>query len=134
MGSSRSILLVKLLPPEEEGGDAARDRDDDTVDIDADEAAAMTASAAMNQIMLGTRREVADYLSKFNTKPDGSPLSPGVLYGPGIVAQLPMVGENDPVMQVLVSINEEVAWPVLLRMCDALGWTLMDPSTGRTFG
>lgn len=132
MGSSRSILLVKLLPHEEPAESAS---DGDTVDLDQDEAAAFAASAALNQISLGSRGEVASQLAQFNTKPDGSPLSPGVLYGPGIVAQLPMVGDGDPVMQVLVSISEDsIAWPVLFRVCDRLGWTLMDPSTGRTFG
>lgn len=129
MSSSRSILFVKLLP-EADRSDAG---DSDTVDMDQAEADAYQASAAMNQISLGTRREVAHKLSMFNTKPDGSPLTPGVFYGPGIVAQLPMVGDDDPVMQVLVSLVEEsIAWPVLLRVREALGWTLMDPVTQRT--
>ena len=132
MGSSRSILLVKLLQEEPAPAEQA---DGDTVDMDQDEAAAFTASASMNQVSLGSKREVADTLAAYNTRPDGSPLSPGVLYGPGIVAQLPMVGDNDPVLQVLVSINEDsIAWPVLFRVCAQTGWSLMDPTTGRTFG
>jgi hypothetical protein len=59
----------------------------------------------------------------------------GVLFGPGFSGQLPLVGPNDDVGQVLVSISEdEIAWPVLFNICRQLGWKLMDPTSGRMFG
>ena len=78
-----------------------------------------------------------DALRLFNTTPDGSetPESFGVLYGPGLIAQMPMADRNDPIMQVAISMTEEdIAWPVIMRMCSRLGWKMMDPSSGRTFG
>lgn len=86
---------------------------------------------------LGTFREVVSALSGYNTGADGSNKAEcfGVLYGPGFTVQLPMVGSDDPVGQLLVSFQEEdVAWPVLTRICRGLGWKMMDPKTGRTFG
>jgi len=46
-----------------------------------------------------------------------------------------MIDRDDPVNQILVSLVEDsVAWPVLTRICRVLGWKMMDPSSGRTFG
>lgn len=100
---------------------------------DADEAAA----GVLNSIPLGSADQVREALAKLNTTADGSnsPESFGVLYGPGIIVQMPMVGPNEPVMQLAVSMQEEdIAWPVLLRICRTLKWKMMDPASGRTFG
>jgi hypothetical protein len=84
---------------------------------------------------LGTRREALRALEGFNTFPDGSAEGFGEAYGPGIRVSLPMVGEDDAVSQLLVSVvEEEIAWPVLQRISRGLGWAMMDPETGRTFG
>lgn len=116
MSKSRQVLLVKLLKADGE-----------------DEASA----SVLSSIPLGTYRQVIEALGQFNTASDGSnaPESFGVLYGPGLIVQMPMVEADDPVNQVAVSMHEEeVAWPVLSRICRRLGWKMMDPGSGRTFG
>ena len=116
MSKARTILLVKLLQSD-----------------DGEEAAA----GVLNSIPLGTAAQVIEALAQLNTTADGSssPESFGVLYGPGIIVQMPMAGPGDPVMQLAVSMQEEdIAWPVLLRICRTLKWKMMDPASGRTFG
>ncbi len=109
----RSLLLVKVLP--------------------GDDPHAMPSAA--NAVSLGSRREVQRSLEPFNVASDGSVASYGVLWGPGIAVQLPMVDDRDPVMQLLVSLNDEsIAWPVLERVCRVLGWKMMDPKSGAIFG
>ncbi|MEC9372371.1 MAG: hypothetical protein VYC34_00940 [Planctomycetota bacterium] len=84
---------------------------------------------------LGTKREVLKALSKRNTAPDGSKDGFGVAYGPGIRVELPFVDDRDDVMQVMVAIiEEELAWPVLQRLCKEMRWRLLDPTSGRVFG
>ncbi|TVQ33318.1 MAG: hypothetical protein EA376_02995 [Phycisphaeraceae bacterium] len=86
-------------------------------------------------IPLGTKREVLQKLAKYNTAPDGSPESLGMAFGPGIRIDLPMVDDRDEINQAVVSIiEEEIAWPVLSRLCKQHGWQMADPETGRTFG
>ncbi|MCA9309786.1 MAG: hypothetical protein KDA21_01170 [Phycisphaerales bacterium] len=117
MARNRQILLVKLLDmdPDEDGGDGA--------------------NTMLNSVPLGTYRQIQDLVADSNVAPDGSPESVGILYGPGITLQLPMVGPDDPVVQVMVSLDEEeIAWPVLTRLCRRLGWKMLDPDSGRTFG
>lgn len=114
--SDRSVLLVKLLEPEEGDEDGAPTGPADT-------------------ISLGSSNEVKELLGQFNVAEDGSTDGAGVLHGPGLIAQLPMIGPDDPVMQLLVTMQEEdMAWAVLPRVCRTLGWKMMDPRTGRTFG
>lgn len=115
--SARSVLLVKIL------------QNDDT---DQD-----TGAAVLNMVSLGSYKQVVRLLEQFNTAPDGSnaPESAGLLFGPGITVQMPMVGPDDHVAQIVVSLNEEdMAFPVLMRICRTLGWKMMDPASGRTFG
>jgi len=85
---------------------------------------------------LGSLEEVVDALGRFNTAGDGSEgqnLGTLFLYGPGLVAEIP--AGLDSVSQVLVSVHDdEIAWPVLSRLCKARSWKMMDPVTGRTFG
>lgn len=116
MAKARQILLVNILRTDE----------------DEDEAPSL-----LNSVPLGSYAQVVEALAALNTAPDGSkdPESFGVLYGPGFIVQLPMVGPKDPVSQVVVSLDEEdIAWPVLSRICRRLGWMMMDPASGRTFG
>ncbi len=85
---------------------------------------------------IGTRREVRELLARFNTAPDGA-ASKGMgterLYGPGMVIDLSTSTED--VNQALVSVNEDdIAWPVLLRICKDLRWKMIDLETGRSFG
>lgn len=83
---------------------------------------------------LGLLREVRATLARFNTAGDGSP--PGVLerlHGPGFVVELPT--GNPDVNQAIVTVNDEdTAFPVLMKLCKSLGWSLMDMESGRTFG
>lgn len=85
---------------------------------------------------LGTIREIREKLASFNTASDGAArkaLGTELLHGPGIVVELP--SSQDQVNQALVTvIEEDIAWPVLMRLCRRLGWALMDPNTGRVFG
>lgn len=86
---------------------------------------------------LGTIDEVSSALAEFNTAPDGSARSAEtgtiLLHGPGLVVELPM--GIDRVTQGLVTlIDEDTAWPVLMRLVKNLPWKLLDLETGRSFG
>jgi hypothetical protein len=85
---------------------------------------------------LGSRKDVAAKLACFNTAPDGSPPSATgteFLYGPGMVIEVPTT--TDQVTQAIASINDEdIALPVLMKLCKMLQWRLMDIESGRTFG
>ena len=86
---------------------------------------------------LGTADEVIAALAAFNTAPDGAPTAGNSgtvsLHGPGMVLMMPTT--QDEVTQLVASLTEEeMALPVLMRACKALGWAMMDMETGRTFG
>jgi hypothetical protein len=98
---------------------------------------------------LGTLREVRVALGNSNIAPDGSGphgygerMGTGVFFGPGMVLEVPLNeepdsnrGEGPEIRQVLVSItDEDFAFPVLMRLCRANRWQMMDPDSGRTFG
>ena len=91
---------------------------------------------AGSPLPLGTRKEVTAKLCCFNTGPDGAgPSSTGTefLYGPGMVIEVPTT--TDQVTQAIASISdEEIALPVLMKMCKTLQWRLMDIESGRMFG
>jgi len=117
--AERHLLLVKVLDKDEPEHDPS----------------AETGPAVLNMVALGPYSEVVRLLAPFNAGPDGSAEGAGVLWGPGVTVQMPMVGPDDPVMQLMVSLTDEnIAWPVLERICATLGWKMMDPKTGRTFG
>ena len=84
---------------------------------------------------LGSRAEVTDILARHNTSTDGSDGSPmGMerLHGPGIIVQIPTTA--DDVTQAMVTIHDEdMAWPVLSRLCREAGWSMVDPESGRKF-
>jgi hypothetical protein len=85
---------------------------------------------------LGTLREVRERLANFNTSTDGAPgkgMGTEILYGPGMVVELPT--SIEPVAQAIATVSdEEIAWPVLMRICKTLRWRLMDMESGRVFG
>ncbi len=85
---------------------------------------------------LGSLRQVRERLANFNTSHDGSiarNTATEILHGPGLVVEI--ATSLDPVSQAIVTLNDEdIALPVLFRMCKAHGWKMMDMDTGRTFG
>ncbi len=90
---------------------------------------ASDASDENDLVTLGSLDEVINTLSNHNVAPE----TPGgsFLYGPGLSIQVPM-NPNTEVMQVLCSlIDEDIAWPVLFRLCKLRHWSLMDPESGR---
>lgn len=84
---------------------------------------------------LGSPAEFRAALAAFNTSPDGSPPKAAgteILYGPGMVVEMPTTVEV--ITQAIVTLqDEDIAWPVLTRLCKSLGWSMMDMETGRTF-
>lgn len=121
MARIRSMLLVKLADLDDEGDEYSLGRSAE--------------ASALSMVTMGTYREIVAALAAFNTASDGDPMSPGVLYGPGFTAELPLVGPDDPVGQVSITITEnDSAGPVLMRLCRRLNWRLIDPDTGRAFG
>jgi hypothetical protein len=93
---------------------------------------------------LGSVADVVRALGEFNTAPDGSgPSGWGTdpfmarLHGPGFIIELPAAGGDaaQTIAQGMVTINDEdFAFPVLLRMCKANRFRLVDPDSGRSFG
>jgi hypothetical protein len=84
---------------------------------------------------LGNQKEVLTALEPYNTAPDGG--APGMgtmtLWGPGMTVSLPTT--QPQVTQLIVHMtDEEIAMPVLMRACRALGWAMTDLETGRSFG
>jgi hypothetical protein len=85
---------------------------------------------------LGTLPEVRATFERFNTSGDGTGADAGgveVLHGPGFTCE---VATGLPaVRQVLVHLlDEDLAWPVLSRLCKSRRWKMMDVETGRMFG
>lgn len=85
---------------------------------------------------LGSLKEVFKLLADFNTCTDGSPdkgTGTRLLHGPGFVIEVATA--LDPVSQGIITINDEdIALPVLFRLCRSVGWRMMDMESGRTFG
>ena len=108
MARERSILLVKPRPIDgEETGMGFFGSGEET-------------SSPPDLIEMGTLREVIAQLAGFNTAPDGSAESGGILYGPGLTVEVPLIEQDAQVMRLGVSITEEdTAWPVLVRMPSA---------------
>jgi hypothetical protein len=84
---------------------------------------------------LGSQREFRACMANYNTAGDGSPpkgLGTEFLYGPGLVIEIATA--QDDVKQAIVTLqDEDVAFPVLSRVCKEQGWSLMDMETGRVF-
>jgi hypothetical protein len=80
-------------------------------------------------VPIGSRRELLRGLARLNTAPEREAAG-DVLYGPGI--RIELTPGQDPVTQMLVTINEEeIGWLVLLRLAKEFRWKLVDPATGR---
>ncbi|MFN0134382.1 MAG: hypothetical protein ACKVW3_17855 [Phycisphaerales bacterium] len=86
-------------------------------------------------VPIGSPREVFDSLARFNIAPDGGkrPATMEVLFGPGMVVEFPT--GQDAVSQAMITVQEEeMAMPVLLRMCKNLGLSMVDLESGRSIG
>lgn len=85
---------------------------------------------------LGTVDDVISRFARYNTAPDGAPAKrPGsqVLYGPGMVVDVPTFGKE--VTQAMVSVSDDdIAIPVLFELCRANGWRMVDLESGQAFG
>ena len=84
---------------------------------------------------IGSADRVLSLLAPYNTAPDGGPPGLGTvtLHGPGMTVLMPTTQKT--ITQLIAHLNEEeIAMPVLMRLCKTLGWTMMDMETGRTFG
>ena len=86
---------------------------------------------------LGTLAEFTEQCAKFNTATDNAPSAGAsgttLLHGPGFVVELAQGGKE--VRQALVTCHDEnLAWPVLWKLCKAAGWKLQDMESGRMFG
>lgn len=122
MARKRTLILIRSAPPGESSG---------------------------GLLALGALRDVRAALGQCNISPDGSGphgygerLGTGVLFGPGMVLEIPLSeeptsnrGAGPEISQVLVSVtDEDFAFPVLMRLCKLNSWKMMDPDSGRTFG
>ncbi len=85
---------------------------------------------------LGTLSQLVATFADFNTGPDGGPdsaMGTEFFHGPGIAVEIP--SGQDLITQAIVSISDEdIAWPVLGRLCKRTGWKMMDMESGRVFG
>lgn len=101
-----------------------------------DPAAKPRAGEAAPMVSLGTVEEVIAKFARFNTAPDGAPAKRAgsqVLHGPGMVVDVPTFGKD--VTQAMVSVtDDEIALPVLLQLCRAHGWRMVDLESGHSFG
>lgn len=86
-------------------------------------------------LSMGRKDEVVASLARFNTAPDGSTRSTGmdVLWGPGMLLEIPS-GADDVTQAMVTVTDDDIALPVLLRVCKSLGWAMVDLESGRTFG
>ncbi|MCC6675821.1 MAG: hypothetical protein IT436_01630 [Phycisphaerales bacterium] len=84
---------------------------------------------------LGSLRQVREALSNFNTAPDGGKARMGteIMHGPGIVVEV-ATGQDEISQAMVTVLDEEIAWPVLSRICKSLGWKMMDIESGRMYG
>ena len=77
---------------------------------------------------LGKRRDIEASLACRNTaaeRPGGD-----TLFGPGI--ELELAPGQDPIVQMLLNVSDEdIAWPVIMRLARELQWKILDPSSGR---
>lgn len=77
---------------------------------------------------IATRAEFLRELAGCNTGPERE--GEDILYGPGI--RLELAPEQDPVTQVLLTIDDEdIGWMTIMRLAKKFDWKLLDPTTGR---
>lgn len=84
---------------------------------------------------LGTLADITKKLADYNTAPDGSKSTGPVrsLYGPGMIIEI-ATAEREIKQALVTVVEEDVAWPVLSRLCRRLGWKMMDIDSGKVFG
>ena len=85
---------------------------------------------------LGTEREVCEKLSHYNTAADGAQIKRHgtmVLHGPGYTIEY-AVGHDELTQAMVIVNNMDFAYPVLSKMCRALGWKMQDTESGQIFG
>lgn len=85
---------------------------------------------------LGTEREVCEKLSHYNTAADGTEIKrhgTTVLHGPGYTIEY-AVGHDELSQAMVIVNNMDFAYPVLSKMCRALGWKMQDTESGQIFG
>jgi len=80
------------------------------------------------RVPLGTRQEIIDSLSKFNTAAEIE--GGNDLWGPGIRIELPP-DENNIQQMLLYIVEEEIAWLPIVRLAKQFDWSVMDIETGR---
>ncbi len=84
---------------------------------------------------LGTLADITTKLADYNTAPDGAKSTGPIrsLYGPGMIIEV-ATAERDITQALVTVIEEDVAWPVLSRLCRRLGWKMKDIDSGKVFG
>ena len=111
MGKSKQLILVKPEPGAEPG--------------------------TVGQMQpMGKVQAIARELVGYNTSGDGSKgsaLGTERLFGPGFTMQLPTTTDTVPPIMASVS-EQDTAWPVLAKICRAMGWRMQDMETGAVFG
>ena len=87
-------------------------------------------------VSLGNAQAVREMLAPFNTAPDGGPrksIGTELLHGPGMVVELPTTAPE--IMQAMVTVtDDDIAWPVLSKLCKVLKWKMIDLESGQSFG
>ena len=77
---------------------------------------------------LGSRRDLEASLASRNTAAERK--GGDTLFGPGI--ELELAPGQDPVIQMMLNISDEdIAWPVIMRLARELQWKILDPNSGR---
>ncbi|MHA7814281.1 MAG: hypothetical protein ACX94C_12935 [Phycisphaerales bacterium] len=85
---------------------------------------------------LGTEKELCEKLSHYNTAADGTDIKRHgtmVLHGPGYTIEY-AVGHDELNQAMVIVNNMDFAYPVLSKMCKALGWKMQDTESGQIFG
>jgi len=87
-----------------------------------------TADTDGQRVPLGSRSEIVNSLSLFNTQAEVE--GGNELWGPGIRLELPP--NEDPIRQMMLYIvEEEIAWLPIVRLAKQFDWSVMDLETGR---
>lgn len=113
------------MPDEQPIDDQAAPAPAPAADASADDAT----NPIQEPLPLGSPNEVTAALANHNIAPE---IPNGtLLYGPGLVIEIP-TNNTDEVIQILCTmVDEDIAWPVIFRMCQQRDWSLMDPDSGR---
>lgn len=87
------------------------------------------------QSPLGSLQQVKEALAKFNTAADGgesSRIGTELLHGPGFVVEVP--NAQTEVSQAMITAQEDdIAWPVVSRICRTYGWSVTDLDSGQVW-